>query len=256
MNETLNVADKPSLRIDSSSTVSGSGGLITPNFVADAAPLMTGDFLLTADLTPSMTWSGFSGTFAEVQLSLSEGFKDAQDNYAWLYNSDVHSSIFTLSGATGSLDIPSSDAFENGTYMHYRMRSMDSTGTLGSWETGSFFLPSHDVVDNGDGTASIAIDVDDLSSELSFIEDAYADETSKNTNYGSSTTLEAELSSNKEKIPHFRLVFDAIGMHSNATILDASLNLTRSTSSGSATLALHEMDNDGSWYEDELTWLR
>ena len=100
--------------------------------------------------------------------------------------------------------------------MHYRMFH-GSTGTPGSWKRVRS-SSSHDVVDNGDGTASIAIDVDDLSSEL--IEDAYEDETSKNTNYGSSTTLEAELSSNKEKIP-LPIVFDAIGMHSNATILDA-----------------------------------
>ncbi|MBT5592558.1 MAG: DNRLRE domain-containing protein, partial [Euryarchaeota archaeon] len=256
LNETLNTANRPVMIVDSSTTTAGSGGQMTPDFVSDGGPLMTGDFILSADLAPSMTWNTYSGILAEVQVSLDSSFKSTSDDYAWLYNSDIQSSLFTLSGTTGSLAIPSSDGFQNGTYMHYRMRSMDSTGILGSWETGSFFLPEHDVIDNGDGTATVAIDVDDLSSELSFIQDAVADENSKNTNYGSSATLEAQLSSNKETIPHFRLVFDALGMHSNATILDASLNLTRSTSSGSATLALHEMDNDGSWDENELTWLR
>ena len=256
MNETLNAADRPSLRVDSSTATAGSGGQISPNFIDDGAPLMSGDFILSADLTPSMTWSGFSGIMAEVQLSLDDDFKSEQDNYNWLYNSDVHASSFTFSGTTGSLGIPSSDAFENGTYMHYRMRAMDSTGTLSSWTSGNFFLPSHDVTLNNDGTASITVDVDDLSSDFAFIEDAVADEHSKNTNYGSSATLEAKLSSNKESIPHFRISFDALGMHSNATILDASLDLTRSTSSGTAMLALHEMDNDGSWIEGELTWLR
>ena len=256
LNETLNTANRPVMIVDSSTTTAGSGGQMTPDFVSDGAPLMTGDFILSADLAPSMTWNTYSGILAEVQVSLDSSFKSTSDDYAWLYNSDIQSSLFTLSGTTGSLAIPSSDGFQNGTYMHYRMRSMDSTGILGSWETGSFFLPEHDVIDNGDGTATVAINVDDLSSELSFIQDAVADENSKNTNYGSSATLEAQLSSNKETIPHFRLVFDALGMHSNATILDASLNLTRSTSSGSATLALHEMDNDGSWDENELTWLR
>ena len=229
---------------------------MTPNFVADNAPLMSGDFILSADLNPSMTWNAYSGILAEVQVSLDSGFKSTQDNYNWVYNSDIHTSAFSLAGTTGSLTIPQSDAFENGTYMHYRMRSMDSTGILGSWETGSFFLPEHDVIDNGDGTATIAVDINDLSTDLNFIEDAVADENNKNTNYGSSATLDATLSSTKETIPHFRFAFDALGMHSNATILDASLNLTRSTSSGSATLALHEMDNDGAWNEDELTWLR
>ena len=55
-----------------------------------------------------MTWSGFSGIMAEVQLSLDDGFKSEQDNYNWLYNSDVHASSFTFSGTTGSLGIPSS----------------------------------------------------------------------------------------------------------------------------------------------------
>ena len=256
LNETLNAANKPTLIVDSSTTTAGSGGLMTPNFVADNAPLMSGDFILSADLNPSMTWDAYSGILAEVQVSLDSGFKSTEDNYNWVYNSDIDTSAFSLAGTTGSLTIPQSDAFENGTYMHYRMRSMDSTGILGPWETGSFFLPEHDVIDNGDGTATIAVDIDDLSTDLNFIEDAVADENNKNTNYGSSATLDATLSSTKETIPHFRFAFDALGMHSNATILEASLNLTRSTSSGSATLALHEMDNDGSWIEDELTWLR
>ena len=196
--------------VDSSTTTAGSGGLLTPDFVADNAPLMSGDFILSADLTPSMTWNAYSGILAEVQVSLDSSFKSTEDNYNWVYNSDVHTSSFTLTGTTGSLTIPSSDAFENGTYMHYRMRSMDSTGILGSWDIGSFFLPEHDVIDNGDGTATLAIDVNDLSSELSFIQDAVADENNKNTNYGASATLDAELSSNKETIPHFRLAFDVI----------------------------------------------
>ena len=166
LNETLNVANKPAMIVDSSTSIAGSGGLLTPDFVADNAPLMSGDFILSADLTPSMTWNTYSGILAEVQVSLDSSFKSTEDNYNWVYNSDIHTSSFTLSGTTGSLTIPSSDAFENGTYMHYRMRSMDSTGILGSWETGSFFLPEHDVIDNGDGTASVAIDVDDLSSDL------------------------------------------------------------------------------------------
>jgi len=256
LNETLNAANKPTMIVDSSTTTAGSGGLMTPNFVADNAPLMSGDFILSADLNPSMTWNAYSGILAEVQVSLDSGFKSTQDNYNWVYNSDIDTSAFSLAGTTGSLTIPQSDAFENGTYMHYRMRSMDSTGILGSWSDGSFFLPEHNVIDNGDGTATIAVDINDLSSDMNFIEDAVADENNKNTNYGSSATLDATLSSTKETIPHFRFAFDALGMHSNATILEASLNLTRTTSSGSATLALHEMDNDGAWNEDELTWLR
>ena len=84
LNESLNVGDRPSLRIDSSTSTAGSGGSITPNFVDDGAPLMSGDFVLSADLTPSMTWTSYSGILVEVQLSLDDGFKSDQDNYNWL----------------------------------------------------------------------------------------------------------------------------------------------------------------------------
>ena len=195
MNETLNTADRPSLRVDSSTSTAGSGGTITPNFVDDGAPLMSNDFYLAADLTPSMTWDSYSGILAEVQLSMDDGFKSDQDNYNWLYNTDAHASSFTVSGTTGALDIPSSDAFDNGTYMHYRMRAMDSTGTLGAWEHGSFFLPTHDVEANSDGTASIAVDINDLSDDVDFIEDTYVDEDNKNDNFGTGSTLVTQVTS-------------------------------------------------------------
>ncbi|MGA0331615.1 MAG: DNRLRE domain-containing protein [Candidatus Poseidoniaceae archaeon] len=256
MNETLNIPDRPSLRIDSSTSTAGSGGAITPNFVDDGAPLMSGDFYLSADLTPSMTWDSYSGILAEVQLSLNDGFKSDEDNYNWLYNTNAHASSFTVSGTTGALDIPSSDAFDNGTTMHYRMRAMDSTGTLGSWTSGSFFLPTHDVTANDDGSASIAVDINDLADDVDFIEDTYVDEDNKNDNYGSVSTVVTQVTSTRETISHFRINFDRLGLHSNATIIEASLNLTRSTSSGSATLALHEMDTADVWSEGDVTWRR
>ena len=135
-----------------------------------------------------MTWDSYSGILAEVQLSMDDGFKSGQDNYNWLYNTDVHASSFTVSGTTGALDIPSSDAFDNGTSMHYRMRAMDSTGTLGAWNM--VLLPAtHDVEANSDGTASIAVDIDDLADDVDFIEDTYVDEDNKNDNFGTAPTL-------------------------------------------------------------------
>ena len=188
MNETLNTADRPSLRVDSSTTTAGSGGTIAPNFVDDGAPLMSNDFYLAADLTPSMTWDSYSGILAEVQISMDDGFKSNQDNFNWLYNTDIHTSSFTMSGATGALNIPSTDAFENGTEMHYRMRALDPTGTLGSWTSGYFFLPAHDITANKDGTASIAM-MSTIFQMTSFIEDTYVDEDNKNVNFGSDSTF-------------------------------------------------------------------
>ena len=257
MSEGPNAPDHPTLIVDStpSSTV-GSGGLISPNFIDDGMPLMTGDFFLAADLTPSMTWDGYSGVMAEVQLSLDEDFKDVQDNYDWLYNSYDQSPNFAFSGTTGSLNIPQSDAFNNGTEMHYRMRAMDSTGRLGSWTNGYFFLPSHDVILNDNGTASLIVDHDDLDADFDFIVDTYVDEDNKNTNYGSSATMKTQVTSSRESISHVRLNFDHLGLHSNATILDASLNLTRLSFSGTPTLALHQMNTVNLWDETGVTWRR
>ena len=256
LNETLSVGNRPSLRVDSSTSTAGSGGTITPNFVDDGAPLMSNDFYLAADLNPSMTWDSYSGILAEVQISMDDGFKSDQDNYNWLYNTDVHAPIFTISGATGALNIPSTDAFENGTEMHYRMRAMDQTGTLGSWTSGYFFLPAHDITANNDGTASIAVDVNDLSDDFIFIEDTYVDENNKNVNFGSDSTFVTQVTTTRETISHFRINFDHLGLHPNATVVEASLNVTRSTSSGSASLALHEVDSVDIWSENEVTWRR
>ena len=256
MSEGLNPANHPSLTVDASPTTPGTGGAISPNFVQDGKPLMKGDFILTADLTPTMTWTSYSGSLAEVQLSLNDGFKDAQDDYNWLYNSNINTGSFSITGATGSLTIPQSDAFDNGTEMHYRMRAMDSTGILGPWTSGFFFLPSHDVIANANGSATIIVDTNDLSTDVDFIEDAYVDEDNKNVNYGSSMTLKTQVTTSRESISHFRINFDRLGLHSNASILDASLNLTRVSTVGSPTLALHQMDSVDLWVENEVTWRR
>ena len=51
------------------------------------------------------------------------------------------------------------------------MRAMDSTGILSDWTSGHFHLPSHDITTYADGTASLAVDIDDLSDNVVFIED-------------------------------------------------------------------------------------
>ena len=80
--------------------------------------------------------------------------------------------------------------------------------------------------------------------------------TTRIANYGASSTVMTQVTSNRESISHFRINFHHLGLHSNATILDASLNLTRSTTSGSPTLALHQMDTVDVWIEDQVTWRR
>ena len=73
------------------------------------------------------------------------------------------------------------EQFDNGSEVHYRYRSMDATGTLSNWTAETFLLPAHDIVDNGDGTATINLDVNSLGLPYDFIEDTYANELSRNT---------------------------------------------------------------------------
>lgn len=250
--ESSNPNNRPTLTIDSSSTAAGSGGSMDSTFVEDGHALMTGDFILTAARAPMITYDSLSGEAVEYQFSLDSEFKTELD-LEWHYSNMWNS--FTTTSTSGSYQVPVSEQFDNGTLVHYRYRSMDSTSTLSTWSTESFVLPAHDVTDNGDNTATIQVFVDDLGLPNAFIEDAYANQLSRNTKYGDQTTLVSTLTSNKESIIHFRMDLGALGLPSNATILDANVELQRQSNSGSFMLSMHEMESN-IWVEDELTWNR
>ena len=128
------------------------------SFAEDGEPLMSNSFLLEADRTPLITYNTLVGQEVEYQFSLEPNFKtelDLEWHYSTLWNS------FSTTAAAGSYQIPSGEEFDNGSEVHYRYRTMDSTGTLSAWSAESFLLPAHDVTDNGDNTASISVDVDD-----------------------------------------------------------------------------------------------
>ena len=140
-------------------------------FAEDGHALMTGDFILTAARAPMITYDSLSGEAVEYQFSLDSEFKTELD-LEWHYSNMWNS--FTTTSTSGSYQVPASEQFDNGTLVHYRYRSMDTTSTLSSWSTESFLLPAHDVTDNGDNTATIEVFVDDLGLPNAFIEDAYA----------------------------------------------------------------------------------
>ncbi|MAI40349.1 MAG: hypothetical protein CMA09_03520, partial [Euryarchaeota archaeon] len=250
--ESSNPNNRPTLTIDSSSTAAGSGGSMESTFAEDGHALMTGDFILTAARAPMITYDSLSGEAVEYQFSLDSEFKTELD-LEWHYSNMWNS--FTTTSTSGSYQVPASEQFDNGTLVHYRYRSMDTTSTLSSWSTESFLLPAHDVTDNGDNTATIEVFVDDLGLPNAFIEDAYANQLSRNTKYGDQATLVSTLTSNKESIIHFRMDLGALGLPANATILDANVELQRQSNSGSSMLSMHEMESN-IWIEDELTWNR
>ena len=253
MSEALPVSDRPELVLVTSAVAAGNGGSVVSNFADDGLPLMTGDLILTADTTPTLSYDSLVGTHVEYQLSLDSEFKDFSD-LAWHYSTMQNS--FTMSGTSGSFTLPSSEQFDNGSRVYYRVRSLDTTDTLSTWSTTeTFLLPAHTVTDNGDGSASIEVTRNQLGDVGTFIEDSYSNELSKNTKNGASTTLQTSVTSNKESLVHLRVNLPLLGLPSNATILDAQVNLTRDSSANNPMLSMHEMAST-EWVENELTWNR
>tara|TARA_B110000467_G_scaffold7684_1_gene6746 strand:- start:4829 stop:13990 length:9162 start_codon:yes stop_codon:yes gene_type:complete len=252
MSESQAINNRPELTIVSSTTPAGNGGSMTSTFAEDGKPLMTGDFLLTADRAPLITYDSLTGQAVEYQFSTEANFKSALD-LEWHYSSLWNT--FTTTATSGSYQMPSGEQFDNGSEVHYRYRSMDASGTLGNWTSESFLLPAHDVVDNGDNTATITLDVDSLGLPYDFIEDTFANQLSRNTKYGTSATMAATLTSTKESVIHFRMDLGLVGLHDNATITDADVVLQRQSSSGSTMLSMHGMDSN-IWVEDQVTWNR
>ena len=87
-----------------------------------------------------------------------------------------------------------------------------------------------------------------------FIEDAQVDERSINMNFGSNDKMEVMMSTSEESLVHLRLNLDQLGLHSNATVQNAELNLTRFSTSGSPEVSIHEVTSEGVWVEADITW--
>ncbi len=102
-----------------------------------------------------------------------------------------------------------------------------------------------------DGTASVAFN--DLGLGSDTIEDAFVTESSKNLQSGSSVTFGASMTSTKEAFSHLRLNLDEVGLASDASILDARLNLTVSSITGTPLVSIHPTTGTD-WVESQTTW--
>ncbi len=253
MSESSVMAQRPSLILDTSSSAAGNGGSVTADFVEEGASLMTGDFILMAEKNPTLSYDSLVGSGVEFQLSLDSSFKSDED-LTWHYS--TMSNSFSTTSSSGTFDVPSGSEISNGSVIYYRVRSMDSTDTLSDWTDSYFLLPALSVTDNGDGTATIEIDADDMELSDSFIEDAQVDQRSMNMKFGTNDKMEVMMSTTKESLVHLRLNLDQIGLHSNATVQNAELNLTRFSTSGSPEISIHGVTSEGVWVEDNATWRR
>ena len=252
LSETMNTGDRPELVLDTSTGAASSGATVSPDLpIDDGAPWMESDFLLKPVTTPTLSYAANTGQDVEMQLSNSADWRsptDEQWHFSTLWSS------FTTSGTTGSYALPTSLSLTNGTTMHMRVRAVDANDQWGAWEETSFLLPTLDVVDNGDGTATLTFSPTETGLEHDFIQDATVSEVSKTITYGDELTTESSMTSSKERLIHLRTSLNQIGLHDNLTIVNAELELTRSSYSGDPVVSLHGMEESGLWVENEITW--
>lgn len=256
MSESTDSSSRPSLSITYQNGTHSNGGSLAPNFVDDGAALMDEDeFLLKAATNPELSWESMSGNNAQVQLSNNIDFKSDSDS-AWYYNTIDNSSLFTINTAAGegSMVVPNGHELSNSTTMYYRMRAIDSAGTIGAWNTGNFHLPGHSV-SLVDGYGQFSFSFDDLGLVEKTIEDSFIDSSNvaKNTNMGSDGNITVGSSSSTDQYGLLRINLDDIGMHDNSSIVSAILSLERLSFSGSPVVSFHIMDGED-WTETGVTW--
>ena len=254
MSESVTTSSRPSLEVTHTNGTHTNGGSLNPNFVEDGAALMNSDsFILSAATNPTLSWDSSTGVDAQIQLSVSPQFKSDADD-TWFYNTKDNSSLFTISSGSGEMQVPTGDELSNATTMYYRMRAVDSTDTIGAWQSGYFHLPGHSVSEvNGYGQFTFSFD--DLGLVDKTIEDSFIGSSNslKNTNFGQEENITVGSSPNLDQYGLMRVNLDDVGLHTNATIISASLVMERSSFSGTADVSMHIMDSE-EWTETGVTW--
>ena len=252
MSETSVSGYAPIFVVNAAATPASAGASVEVDLpVENGEAWMESNFLLEAVTTPRLGYAMNTGQDVEMHLSSSPQWRSAADgdwHYSTLWDT------FASTGVSGAYDVPSSDAFANGTEMFMRIRSVDSNGQWGAWSGAFFLLPNLNVTDNGDGTASMTIAHDDVGMMNHFIEDTYVSQTQRTLNYDSAQTLDTSMTSNKERLIHLRLRLNQLGLHDNLTIVDSDVVLERNSRSGDAVVSVHGMDESGVYMTDGMTW--
>ena len=244
---------RPSLSITHATIAAPTPPAVTLETPTDGSVSMSPNFLLSADLTPTMTWSGHSGSGVELQVSRSEDFRQENDS-GWLWDSWTGSG-FSLSGSNGTYTVPSGTSLNEGMVANWRMRSTDSD-QLSAWEYGQYLIPEHSVTDNGNGSAELEMYRDSLNMSRGTVEDAWLRSASPTTPGGNQENMWVGHSNNTswgEMKIAFRADIPDTGLHTNATILSAYMQLRRTDRQGDPWISIHELTTDN-WSESDATW--
>ena len=212
---------------------------------------MKDDFIMAADTNPTIGFDNLVGSNVEFQFSLSSEFRNASD-LSWVYS--TQNNQFSITGSSGSYNIPISESFPLGSIIHYRVRSMDNNSSISDWSEGHMLLPDYNTVNNNDGTATINLGQNDFNLlNYDLFEDTYVD-SGAIQGHGDDQYLYVSNDVSQNKISLLKVNFNLLGIHTNATILSASLDLERQTvSTPGPMLSLHPIDHT-IWLDSEATW--
>ncbi|MEC8249681.1 MAG: DNRLRE domain-containing protein, partial [Candidatus Thermoplasmatota archaeon] len=241
----------PELTINNQAGVHGDGGSVSVPFLQDGLPLMTDDFIPEPDTHPTIIYNSLVGNDVEFQFSLVEDYRATTDDY-WIYSTMTNT--FAVTGSAGEYDIPANQAFNIGDTVYYRYRSIDSTAKISQWTSGSFLLPGYSVTNNNDGTATLNISNNDFNLQgFKLIENTFVASSNPNQQQGSAVLL-VENEPASQSIVHLGINLHLLGLPSNLTVLDASVELTRLGSTNyPMMLSMHEYTGTD-WVENEATW--
>ena len=121
-------------------------------------------------------------------------------------------------------------------------------------ESGFFHLPGHTATQSGN-YGIVSIDSDNLGlSDETFIETFVNSSSSqRNSNMGSDGNFTVGTSSSSEQYGLMRINLDDVGLHTNSSIIDATLELERIDFSGDAEVSIHAFYGE-EWTENGATW--
>ncbi len=243
-------SNPPVLVIESIKGQYGLPSYVDGLFFDDGGVLISDDFLIQSELNPTISYSNLTGSNVDFQFSTSPNFYDSNSNL-WTYSTS--SDPFVQNSTAGEYKIPLSDSFSVNSSIHYRYRSIGASFLAGNWTESYFILPDYQTIDNGDGTATINLtnDMFDFAG-VNLIEDGSVKEglyvpqgLANNTSVSTGQSY---------SMSHYRIFTDFIGLSSNATIIDADLNLSIQNSSvNNLNLSLHETIGS-EWNESQATW--
>lgn len=243
---------RPSVSFTYQVTPPSVGSAVTKNAPADGSVPTTGAFLLTADTTPTLGWTGLNGNGVEIQVSKSADFRHLEDSN-WHFTSWGNS--FSTSGTNGTYTIPVGSSLDLGMPAFWRIRAEKST-QLSDWQYGYFALPFINATDNGNSTATFELYRDTLNVSSGTVHDAWLLSGSPNTPGGFTDNMWVGNSNNTSRndmgvLLHVDL--DKTGLHSNATILSAFMKMRRTDRQGEPWISIHEYSQTN-WSEDDATW--